>query len=98
MYLLGKQQIHIHGGSMSSLTHPGSSGLEKSSAGLERKRNESMDKATAESLAAAVRAHLKGDPASALEALRASATGEKIHPDVLSARAHLSMELKRYEE
>jgi tetratricopeptide (TPR) repeat protein len=66
--------------------------------GLERKRQESMDKSTAEGLAAAVRAHLKGDAAAALEALRPCTTGDKIHPDVLSARAHLSMELKRYDE
>ena len=52
----------------------------------------------AKALAHAVIAHLKGNPSSALESLDPAAAPEKEVPEVLAARAHLLMELKRYKE
>ena len=49
-------------------------------------------------LAQAVRAHLKGEPTAALEALQTAAAEGSDTSETIAARAHLCLELKRYPE
>src|SRR5258706_8551821 len=48
-------------------------------------------------LAKAVAAHLKSQPADALQALEGAPADQKDLPEILAARAHLRMDLKQYE-